>query len=58
MELTMMDLFQKTTLMMEQHPLAYEAFQELTESVNPLRDSYVYGVDIYSEVLQFFYSHP
>ena len=40
-----------------ENPLAYEAFQELTESVNPLCESDVYGVDIYSEVLHFFYSH-
>ena len=40
-----------------ENPLTYEAFQELPESVNPLRDSDVHGVDIYSEVVHFFYSH-
>ena len=34
-------------------PIAQEAFHELSRSINPLRESEFYGVDIYSEVLQF-----
>ena len=34
-------------------PLNMEQFQELRESVNPLRQSIYYGVDCYLEVLQF-----
>lgn len=34
-------------------PLNMEQFQELRESVNPLRQSVYHGVDCYLEVLQF-----
>ena len=34
-------------------PIAQEAFHELSRSINPLRESEFYGVDIYLEVLQF-----
>ena len=34
-------------------PLSMEQFQELRETVNPLRQSIYHGVDCYLEVLQF-----
>ena len=33
-------------------PITQEAYQQVTRTINPLRDSAFYGVDIYAEVLQ------
>ena len=35
-------------------PITQEAYQHLRRTINPLRDSEFYGVDIYAEVLQIF----
>ena len=34
-------------------PITQEAYQQPSRSINPLRDSEFYDIDIYSDVLQF-----
>ena len=38
-------------------PLSQEHFDELVATINPLRESNTYGIDIYLETLEFVNAH-